>query len=64
MNNSKCQFATLDRSIADTARQTKLDTEIYSRVRQLMRENGLAYGYSEEDALEQAIFELTGVPAK
>ena len=64
MNNSKCQFATLDRSIADTARQTKLDTKIYTRVRELMRENGLAYGYSEEDALEQAIFELTGVPAK
>ena len=64
MNESTDQFAALDRSIADTARRTKLDTRIYTRVRQLMRENGLAYDYSEEKALEQAMSEVAGAPAK
>ena len=64
MTDSTGQFAALDRSIADTAKKTKLDTRIYERVRELMRKNGLAYGYSEEDALEQATLELTGAPVK
>ncbi len=64
MTDSNGQFAALDRSIADTAKKTKLDTRIYERVRELMRKNGLAYGYSEEDALEQATLELTGAPVK
>ena len=64
VNNSNGQFAALDRSIADLAKQTKLDTRIYVRMRELLRENGLAYGYSEEDALEQATLELTGASAK
>ena len=29
-----------------------------------MRKNGLAYGYSEEDALEQATLEVTGARTK
>lgn len=29
-----------------------------------MRENGLVYGYTQEEALEQATLEITGVPAK
>ena len=64
MNESTGQFAALDRSIADTARQTKLDTRIYARVRQLMRENGLSYDYNEEEALEQAKLEVAGASAK
>ena len=61
MNDSKYPFAALDRSIADTAKRTQLETKIYSRVRALMRENGLAYGYGEEKALKQATLEITGV---
>ena len=58
------QFAALDQSIKDLARRTRLGTQIYARVRALMRENGLTYGYCEEKALAQATFELTGVAAK
>ena len=64
MKDSTGQFAALDRSIADTAEQTQLDSKIYTRMRELMRKNGLAYGYSEEEALEQATLEVTGAPAK
>ena len=64
VKDSTGQFAALDRSIADTARQTQLDAKIYTRMRELMRRNGLAYGYSEEEALEQATLEVTGAPAK
>jgi hypothetical protein len=53
-------FAALDRSIADTAKRTQLESRIHRRVRSLMRENGLAYGYSEKEALEQATLEVTG----
>lgn len=64
MNDSTNPFAALDRSIADTAERAKLETRIYRRVRALMRENGLAHGYSEEKALEQAILEVTGALAR
>ena len=64
MSDSNDLFAALDRSIADTAKRTRLDTKIYARVRALMRENGLAYGYSEESALEQATMEVEGSVAK
>ena len=64
MKDSKDPFAALDRSIADTAKRTRLETKIFRRVRTLMRENGLEYGYSEEQALEQATLEVTGAPAK
>ena len=60
MNDFADPFAALDRSIADTARRTQLDTKIFARVRALMRENGLTHGYSEEQALEQATLEVTG----
>lgn len=64
MKDSTGQFAALDRSIADTAEQTQLSSKIYARMRELMRKNGLAYGYSEEEALEQATLEVTGARAK
>lgn len=64
VNDSTGLFAALDRSIADTAKQAQLDTKIFARMRELMRENGLAYDYSEEKALEQAMLEVTGAPAK
>jgi hypothetical protein len=64
VKDSTGQFAALDRSIADTAKQTRLDARIYARMRELMRKNGLAYGYSEEDALEQATLEVTGARTK
>lgn len=63
MNDSTDPFDALDRSIADTARRTQLETEIYSRARALMRENGLAHGFSEEKAVEQATLEITGALA-
>ena len=64
MSDTKGQFVALDRSIANTASQVKLSTKIQARMRELMRENGLSYGYSQEKALEQATIELTGAPAK
>ncbi len=60
MKDSTDPFAALDRSIADTAERAQLESRIYERVRSLMRENGLAHGYSEEKALEQATLEITG----
>ena len=64
MSDSNDQFGALDRSIADTAKRARLDTRIYRRVRALMREHGLKYGYSEDEALEQATLELTRGGAK
>jgi hypothetical protein len=52
-------FAALERSIADMVERTQLDTKIHARVRALMQEHGLEYGYSEDEALEQAILEAT-----
>ena len=62
VSDASNQFAALDRSISDTAERARLESRIYSRVRTLMRENGLAHGYSEEQALEQATMEMTGGP--
>lgn len=64
MSDSTSKFDALDRSIADTANQVKMSTRIHTRKRELLRENGLAYGYSQEEALEQATLEITGVHAK
>lgn len=64
MSNSKGQFVALDRSIAETADEVKLSARIHIRMRELLRENGLAYGYSQQEALEQATFEITGAHAK
>lgn len=64
MSESTDQFDALDRSIADTASQVKISTRIHTRMRELLRENGLAYGYSQEKALEQATLEITGAHAK
>ena len=64
MNESTDLFAALDRSIEDTAERAQLESRIYRRVRSLMREHGLAYGYSREKALEQATLEITGARAK
>lgn len=64
VDDSTDPFAALDRSIADTARHTRLEGRIYRRVRDLMREHGLAYDYCEEKALEQATLELTGTRAR
>lgn len=60
MNDSSDPFTELDRSISDTVKRARLETKIYSRARSLMRENGLAHGYSEEKALEQAALEILG----
>ena len=57
MNKSTNPFAALDRSIERAAERARLESRIYSRVRSLMRENGLVYGYSEEEALDQAVVE-------
>jgi G:T-mismatch repair DNA endonuclease (very short patch repair protein) len=64
MSDSNDLFSALDRSIAEMVKRAQLDTKICARVRTLMRENGLTYGYSEDEALEQAIFEVTGRGAK
>jgi hypothetical protein len=64
MKYSTDPFAALDRSIADTAKRTQLEAKIYGRMRALMRENGLAHDYSEEEALEQATSEITGALAR
>ena len=61
MNKSTDPFAALDRSIERAAERARLESRIYSRVRSLMRENGLEYGYSEEEALKQAVVETAGV---
>lgn len=61
MNKPADPFAALDRSIEKAAKRAELESRIYSRVRSLMRENGLAYGYSEEEALKQAVVEAAGV---
>lgn len=53
-------FAALDRSIARAAESARMESQICSRVRSLMRENGLEYGYSEEEALKQAMAEAAG----
>jgi hypothetical protein len=47
VSDSTDPFVALDRSIADTVKRTQLETRIHKRVRVLMRENGLVYGYSE-----------------
>ena len=54
-------FAALDRSIQETAARAKLESRVYGRVRGLLRENGLAYGYSEKDALKQAMIEVRAI---
>ncbi len=64
MKDSTDPFAALDRSIADTAKRARLESRLYRRVRSLMRENGLAHGYSEEKAIRQAMLEITGALAK
>lgn len=64
MSDSDDIFGALDRSIADMVKRTQLDTKIYARVRALMRENGLTYGYSEDKAYEQAALEVRGGIAK
>lgn len=64
MSDSNDPFATLDRSIADTVRHAQLETSIHRRVRALMRKNGLVYGYSEEEALDQATLEVIGAIAE
>jgi len=61
MNKPTDPFAALDRSIEIAAERARLESRIYSRVRSLMRENGLEYGYSEEEALKQAVVEAAGV---
>ena len=64
MSDSKVQFAALDRSIAETTNQVRLSSKVNARMRELLRKNGLVYGYSEQEALEQATLEVTGVRAK
>lgn len=64
MSDSNDLFAALDRSIADMVRRTRLNSKIFTRARTLMRENGLKYGYSEDEALEQAKLEVTRGVAK
>lgn len=63
MSDSNEPFAALDRSIEDTVKRTRLETSIHRRVRALMRENGLVYGYSEKEALDQATLEVMSVRA-
>ena len=63
MSDSNDPFAALDRSIADTVKRTRLETSLHRRVRALMRENGLVYGYSEKEALDQATLEVMNVLA-
>ena len=64
MSDPNDPFAALDRSVADTVKRAQLETEIYTRVRALMREHGLNYGYGEDDALEQAKLEVLRGVAK
>ena len=61
MNESTDPFAALDRSIEKTAEHARLESRICRRVRSLMKENGLKYGYSEEEALEQAMVEAAAI---
>ena len=64
MSDSNDLFAALDRSLADMIKRAEHDTKIHTRARALMRENGLKYGYSEDEALEQAMWEVTRGAAK
>ena len=57
-------FAALDRSIQETAERAKLESRVYGRVRDLLKENGLAYGYSERDALKQALLEVRAIQSR
>lgn len=61
MSRSNDPFAALDRSIERAAKRAQLESRVYRRARSLMRENGLEYGYSEEEALKQAVVEAVGV---
>jgi hypothetical protein len=63
VSDSNDPFAALDRSIEDTVKRTRLETSLHRRVRALMRENGLVYGYSEKEALDQATLEVMNVLA-
>ena len=64
MSDSEVQFVALDRSIAETTNQVRLSSKVHARMRELLRKNGLVYGYSEQEALEQATLEVTGARAK
>ena len=64
MNKATDLFAALDRSIQETAERAKLESRVYGRVRDLLKENGLAYGYSEKDALKQALLEVQTVQSR
>ena len=57
-------FAALDRSIRETAERAKFESRVRGRMRHLLRENGLAYDYSEQDALKQALLEAVAVPPR
>lgn len=62
MSESTGKFAVLDDSIADTVKQAQLNSKIEARTRELFGMDGSAYGYSREEAREQATLEVLGEP--
>ena len=50
----------LDDSLAESARLAKLDVEIDARTRELFGTDGSEFGYSREEAREQAKAEVLG----
>ena len=50
----------LDDSLAESARLAKLDIEIDARTRELFGTDGSEFGYSREEAREQAKLEVLG----
>lgn len=63
MKDSSDQFIELDHSIDDTVRQAKMQLKIDVRTRELLHANDFAYGYSQENAREQATLDIIGAPA-
>jgi hypothetical protein len=63
MSNSNGKFTTLDHSIAVTVKQAQLNRKIEARTRELFGVDGSAYGYSLEEAREQALLDVMGETA-
>jgi hypothetical protein len=59
MTDALNHVITLDDSIADTVRQTRLTLRINARTQELLRDNAAAYDYSPDKAREQAIADVS-----
>ena len=64
MTDSADQFIELENSIAEIVHQSQQKQKIYARAQELLRVDGSTYGYSEENAREQATLDVMGAPKK